>query len=83
MVDKNVNACAGRFRSCQVFPLRCMAPIDFEYELIYTQPHPAFIIHPMSGVCVCVLCVCVHACARECTCVMYVCVCVCVCDVCV
>lgn len=33
-----------------VFPLRCMAPIDFEYELIYVQPHPAFIVHPMSGI---------------------------------
>ncbi|XP_076466697.1 LOW QUALITY PROTEIN: cilia- and flagella-associated protein 221-like [Babylonia areolata] len=36
--------------SSQVFPLRCMAPVDFEFELIYVQPHPAFMIHPMSGI---------------------------------
>ncbi|KAL8567912.1 hypothetical protein ACOMHN_059034 [Nucella lapillus] len=36
--------------SSHVFPLRCMAPVDFEFELIYIQPHPAFIIHSMSGI---------------------------------
>lgn len=32
------------------FPLRCMAPVDFEFELIYIQPHPAFTIQPMAGI---------------------------------
>lgn len=37
-------------RTSEVFPLRCMAPIDFEFELVYVQSHPAFNIHPMSGI---------------------------------
>lgn len=34
----------------KAFPLRCEAPIDFEYQLTYLQPHQAFSIHPMSGI---------------------------------
>ncbi|XP_053374338.1 cilia- and flagella-associated protein 221-like [Mercenaria mercenaria] len=34
----------------KVFPLRCEAPIDFEYQLTYLQPHQAFSVHPMSGI---------------------------------
>lgn len=34
----------------KVFPLRCEAPIDFEYQLTYLQPHQAFTVHPMSGI---------------------------------
>lgn len=37
-------------RESRGFPLRCMAPVDFEFELIYIQPHPAFTIHPMAGI---------------------------------
>jgi len=33
----------------KVFPLRCEAPIDFEYQLTYLQPHQAFTVYPMSG----------------------------------
>lgn len=34
----------------KVFPLRCEAPIDFEYQLTYVQPHQAFSVQPMSGI---------------------------------
>ncbi|XP_061186055.1 cilia- and flagella-associated protein 221-like [Saccostrea echinata] len=34
----------------QLFPLRCEGPVDFEYQLIYVQPHPSFTVHPMSGI---------------------------------
>lgn len=34
----------------KVFPLKCDAPIDFEYQLTYLQPHQAFSIHPMTGI---------------------------------
>lgn len=34
----------------KVFPLRCDAPIDFEYQLTYLQPHQAFSVNPMSGI---------------------------------
>ncbi|XP_052248642.1 cilia- and flagella-associated protein 221-like isoform X2 [Dreissena polymorpha] len=34
----------------KVFPLRCEAPIDFEYQLTYLQPHQAFSVHPMTGI---------------------------------
>ena len=37
------------FRMTQLFPLKCDAPVDFEYQLIYTQPHPSFTVHPMTG----------------------------------
>lgn len=37
-------------RASEVFPLRCMAPIDFEFEFVHVQPNPAFFIHPMSGI---------------------------------
>ncbi|WAQ94714.1 PCDP1-like protein [Mya arenaria] len=33
-----------------VFPLRCEAPIDFEYQITYLQPHQAFSVHPISGI---------------------------------
>ncbi|XP_060601443.1 cilia- and flagella-associated protein 221-like [Ruditapes philippinarum] len=34
----------------KVFPLRCEAPIDFEFQLTYLQPHQAFTVNPMSGI---------------------------------
>lgn len=34
----------------QLFPLRCEGPVDFEYQLIYVQPHPSFTVHPMNGI---------------------------------
>lgn len=34
----------------KVFPLRCDAPIDFEFNLTYIQPHPSFSVQPMTGV---------------------------------
>ncbi|XP_052810008.1 cilia- and flagella-associated protein 221-like isoform X2 [Mya arenaria] len=34
----------------KVFPLRCEAPIDFEYQITYLQPHQAFSVHPISGI---------------------------------
>ncbi|XP_021377773.1 cilia- and flagella-associated protein 221-like isoform X2 [Mizuhopecten yessoensis] len=34
----------------KVFPLRCEAPIDFEFNLTYIQPHPSFSVQPMTGV---------------------------------
>ena len=33
----------------KVFPLKCEAPVDFEYQLTYLQPHQAFTVFPMSG----------------------------------
>ena len=33
----------------KVIPLRCHAPIDFEYQLSVLQPHPAFSVGPMEG----------------------------------
>ncbi|XP_077978067.1 cilia- and flagella-associated protein 221-like [Glandiceps talaboti] len=36
--------------SSKVIPLRCNAPIDFEFQLTYLQPHPAFTVHPLSGI---------------------------------
>jgi hypothetical protein len=36
-------------RMTQMFPLRCDAPIDFEFQLAYIQPHPAFTVNPMNG----------------------------------
>lgn len=36
-------------RMTQLFPLRCEGPVDFEYQLIYVQPHPSFTVHPMNG----------------------------------
>ena len=37
-------------RMTQMFPLRCDAPIDFEFQLAYIQPHPAFTVNPMNGI---------------------------------
>ncbi|XP_071157794.1 cilia- and flagella-associated protein 221-like isoform X2 [Mytilus edulis] len=37
-------------RMTQIFPLRCDAPIDFEFQLAYLQPHPAFTVDPMNGI---------------------------------
>lgn len=37
-------------RLSKAFPLRCMAPIDFEFSFKYIQPHPAFLIEPLSGI---------------------------------
>lgn len=37
-------------RMTKKFPLRCDAPIDFEFQLTYLQPHQAFSVHPMSGI---------------------------------
>ncbi|KAK3108459.1 hypothetical protein FSP39_008303 [Pinctada imbricata] len=34
----------------QLFPLHCDAPVDFEYQLTYVQPHPSFTVHPMTGI---------------------------------
>ncbi|KAK3588715.1 hypothetical protein CHS0354_026034 [Potamilus streckersoni] len=34
----------------KLFPLRCDAPVDFEFQLTYLQPHPAFMISPMEGI---------------------------------
>ena len=37
------------YRLTKVFPLKCDAPIDFEYQLTYLQPHQAFSVDPMTG----------------------------------
>ncbi|RUS76179.1 hypothetical protein EGW08_016057, partial [Elysia chlorotica] len=37
-------------RLSKTFPLKCMAPIDFEFSFKYIQPHPAFLIEPLSGI---------------------------------
>lgn len=37
-------------RCSKTFPLRCMAPIDFEFNIKYIQPHPAFLVEPLSGI---------------------------------
>lgn len=37
-------------RMTQMFPLRCDAPIDFEFQLAYIQPHPAFTVNPLNGI---------------------------------
>ncbi|GFO40892.1 cilia- and flagella-associated protein 221-like [Plakobranchus ocellatus] len=37
-------------RLSKAFPLKCMAPIDFEFSFKYIQPHPAFLIEPLSGI---------------------------------
>ncbi|XP_033097701.1 cilia- and flagella-associated protein 221-like [Anneissia japonica] len=34
----------------QVFPLRCNAPIDFEFLITYLQPHPSFQVEPLKGI---------------------------------
>ncbi|XP_041366512.1 cilia- and flagella-associated protein 221-like [Gigantopelta aegis] len=34
----------------EIFALRSPAPVEFEFELVYLQPHPTFDIEPMSGV---------------------------------
>lgn len=26
-----------------------MAPVDFEYDLVFIQPHPAFAVYPVTG----------------------------------
>ncbi|KAK2149919.1 hypothetical protein LSH36_431g01010 [Paralvinella palmiformis] len=39
----------GHSRS-RVLPLRCQAPIDFEFQLTYIQPNPAFKVEPMGGI---------------------------------
>lgn len=31
-------------------PLKCKAPVDFEFNLSFPQPHPAFVVEPLSGV---------------------------------
>ena len=33
----------------KIIPLRCSAPIDFEFQLTYLQSHPAFTVEPMEG----------------------------------
>ncbi|XP_059153002.1 cilia- and flagella-associated protein 221-like isoform X2 [Physella acuta] len=37
-------------RLSKTFPLKSMVPVDFEFIFKYIQPHPAFIIEPMSGI---------------------------------
>ncbi|XP_025093721.1 cilia- and flagella-associated protein 221-like isoform X2 [Pomacea canaliculata] len=32
------------------FPLKNMAPVDFEYDLVFIQPHPAFAVYPVTGI---------------------------------
>jgi hypothetical protein len=34
----------------KVFPLRCQAPINFEFSITYIQPHPAYKVTPLSGI---------------------------------
>lgn len=34
----------------KVFPLRCHAPVDFEFQLTFLHPHPAFKVEPMAGI---------------------------------
>nr|XP_002733102.1 PREDICTED: primary ciliary dyskinesia protein 1-like [Saccoglossus kowalevskii] len=34
----------------KIIPLRCNAPIDFEYQLTYLESHPAFSVSPLSGI---------------------------------
>ena len=34
----------------RIIPLQCQAPIDFEFQLTYLQPHPAFVVDPMAGI---------------------------------
>ncbi|CAH1789213.1 unnamed protein product [Owenia fusiformis] len=36
-------------RKSRIIPLKCHAPIDFEFQLSFQQQHPAFIVEPMSG----------------------------------
>lgn len=31
-------------------PLKCKAPVDFEFNISFPQPHPAFVVEPLSGV---------------------------------
>ncbi|XP_013411374.1 cilia- and flagella-associated protein 221 [Lingula anatina] len=33
----------------KTIPLKCDAPIDFEFQLSFLQPHPTFTVEPMSG----------------------------------
>ncbi|KAJ8314379.1 hypothetical protein KUTeg_008940 [Tegillarca granosa] len=37
-------------KTTKVFPLYCDAPIDFEFQVTYIQPHPSFSVDPMSGI---------------------------------
>ncbi|CAL1538786.1 unnamed protein product [Lymnaea stagnalis] len=37
-------------RSSKSFPLKSMAPIDFEFSFDYIQAHPALSIEPLSGI---------------------------------
>ena len=37
------------FRATRIIPLRCMAPIDFEFQIQMLQPHPAFTVDPLIG----------------------------------
>ncbi|XP_072017653.1 cilia- and flagella-associated protein 221-like [Amphiura filiformis] len=37
-------------RRTRVIPLRCKAPVDFDFQLSFAQHHPAYTVTPMSGV---------------------------------
>ena len=37
-------------RRTRTIPLRCKAPVDFDFQLSMVQPHPAYTVHPMSGI---------------------------------
>lgn len=37
-------------RRTKVIPLRCKAPVDFDFQLSFVQHHPAYTVTPMSGI---------------------------------
>ena len=39
------------YQQTKVLPLRCEAPVDFEFRITILQDHPAITVEPQSGQC--------------------------------